>query len=359
MKNNTHTKVFVGMSGGVDSSTTAKILVDQGYDVTGVFIKVWQPDFFECTWKEDRRDAMRVAAQLGIPFLTINAEKEYKEKVVEYMVDEYKNGRTPNPDVMCNNSIKFGVFFDKAIEMGADYIATGHYARVSHRSADTCLKRAVDRHKDQTYFLWNVPKDALSKTLFPVGEYEKDKIRSIAKESGLFTADKKDSQGLCFVGKIPIEDFLGNFIDFKKGDVLDLEGAVVGVHKGAAQYTTGQRHGFVMHDKTPEEKPYYVIEKDVVKNTITISDQTPDNEISSTGIVLSDMNQITAFPFDKKIHAKIRHGQSEERVVLREGDNKIEVHFDIPQKDLAVGQSCVFYDDDKCLGGGIIEKVIS
>jgi tRNA-uridine 2-sulfurtransferase len=351
-------KVFVGMSGGVDSSVTAKLLVDQGYDVTGVFIKVWQPDFFECTWKEDRRDAMRVAAQLGIPFITIDAENEYEENVVNYMVDEYKAGRTPNPDVMCNNSIKFGVFYEKAMSMGADYIATGHYARVSHEDELSQLLRAVDDHKDQTYFLWNISREALSKTLFPVGEHRKDTIREIARDADLFTAEKKDSQGLCFIGKIPIKDFLSHYINSVDGDVLNKDGEVIGKHDGSEMYTIGQRHGFTISKKTPDEFPYYVIEKDIEKNTISVSnDQSVTGKISTIKVILKSINQISEFVFEKEINAKIRHGQKDQKVILEKTGQDILAIFSEPQKGLATGQSCVLYSENICLGGGIINTV--
>lgn len=355
-KDSGKTKVFVGMSGGVDSSVTVKLLLDQGYDVVGVFIKVWQPEFFDCTWKEDRRDAMRVAAQLGIPFLTINAENEYKKQVVDYMVNEYKSGRTPNPDVMCNTNVKFGVFFNKAIEMGADYIATGHYARVGNEN----LLRATDNHKDQTYFLYNISKQALKKTLFPIGEYKKDRIREIARKNKLFTAEKNDSQGLCFIGKIPIRDFLSHYVETKKGDVLDINRNVIGSHDGSVFFTIGQRHGFTVEKKTPEEKPYYVVEKDLKANTITVDNSVQKKKSNtSSKIMLSHINELSPFPKNKKITAKIRHGQYDQSVFLEKTGEKIYVRFDEPQKGVAVGQSCVLYDGNICLGGGIIEKIVS
>jgi tRNA-specific 2-thiouridylase len=241
MKNKVGKKVYVGMSGGVDSSVSALLLKQAGYDVTGVFIKVWQPEFFECTWRQDRLDAMRVCAKLGIPFKTLNLEKEYKQDVVDYMIHEYKKGKTPNPDVMCNKYVKFGGFFDWAMEQGADFVATGHYARVAKIATRVESKKLKvksknkndykfniqnsifqmlagdDKNKDQTYFLWTLTQKQLSKTLFPIGDIEKPKVRKLAETYGLSTAVKKDSQGLCFIGKIDIKDFLKNYIKEKKG----------------------------------------------------------------------------------------------------------------------------------------------
>ncbi len=214
----TKKKVFVGLSGGVDSSVSAALLQSQGYDVFGVFIKVWQPDFYECTWKEDRLDAMRVCAKLNIPFYTLDLEKEYKKEVVDYMIEEYKNGRTPNPDVMCNKYIKFGGFFDWAMSQGADFVATGHYARLNKEHE---LVAGRDSNKDQSYFLWTLTKEQLSKTLFPVGDIEKTEVRKLAKKFGLPTAEKKDSQGLCFIGKVDMAEFLHHFIETKPGPVLN------------------------------------------------------------------------------------------------------------------------------------------
>ena len=254
-------KVFVGASGGVDSSTTMAILKEQGYDVTGVFIKVWQPDFVECQWKEDRLDAMRVCATLGVQFLDLDLEEEYKKGVFDYMVDGYKNGRTPNPDVMCNKKIKFGAFLDFALENGADHVATGHYVRLE----DGKLLTGVDKNKDQSYFLWTLTKEQLKYCLFPIGGYEKIKVREMAKKFKLSTAQKKDSQGLCFVGKVDMKEFLERFIPQKKGEVLNEKGEVIGEHDGVFYYTLGQRHGFLITKKGTDDKPYYIVKKDLEK----------------------------------------------------------------------------------------------
>ena len=267
-------KIFVAISGGVDSSVSAFLLKEKGYDITGVFIKVWHPDFLECDWKKERNDAMKICAQLNIPFLTFDFEKEYKKEVADCMIEEYKKGRTPNPDVMCNKNIKFGAFLDKAKEMGADTIATGHYARLEttqinadkkpQMNADDMFYKmyaGVDKEKDQSYFLWTLNQEQLKYTLFPVGDLEKSEVRKIAKENNLATAKKKDSQGVCFIGKIQMKEFLKNFVKEKEGNVLNEKGEIIGNHEGAFFYTIGQRHGFTIIKKKPDQKPYYIISK--------------------------------------------------------------------------------------------------
>ncbi|MFA6341058.1 MAG: tRNA 2-thiouridine(34) synthase MnmA [Candidatus Paceibacterota bacterium] len=342
-------KVYVGMSGGVDSSVSALLLKKAGYDVTGVFIKVWQPEFFECTWRQDRLDAMRVCAKLDIPFITLDLEKEYKKEVVDYMISEYKLGRTPNPDVMCNKYVKFGGFFDFAMKQGADYVATGHYARIDDRCR---LLAGRDKNKDQSYFLWTLWQRQLSKTLFPIGDMDKPEVRRLADKYGLSTALKKDSQGLCFIGKIDIKDFLKNYIKEKKGKVLDISGKVIGEHSGAFYLTIGQRHGFTVTKKTPNDSPYYIISKDVNKNTITVS-QDELKKRDTKIIKISDLNWTLgeAPELSKKYSARIRYRQPLEECVIKKG---FELHFTNPQNAITPGQSAVIYDGEICLGGGII-----
>lgn len=341
------------MSGGVDSSVSAALLKDAGYDVTGVFIKVWQPNFVECTWREDRLDAMRVAAKLGIPFVTFDAEKEYKKHVVDYMIAEYKAGRTPNPDVMCNKYVKFGVFFDFAMKSGADFVATGHYARVGQNSE---LLAGLDLEKDQSYFLHQLTKDQLQKTLFPVGHLEKLAVRKLAQKYGLATADKKDSQGLCFIGKVNMKDFLREFIATVPGAVLDTGGTVIGEHDGALLYTIGERHGFRIGKKTPLDGRYFVVRRDLEKNTITVSEHPETTEAFRNRIVLENPSWTSrSMPDSSKTYgARIRYRGELSPCTLESKGEAIEVVFQTPQKNVSSGQSLVLYDGEICLGGGII-----
>ena len=339
--------VFVGVSGGVVSSVSLVILKEQGYNVVGCFIKTWQPDFIECTWREERRDAMRICAKLDVPFLTINAEEEYKNAVGMYMVNEYRAGRTPNPDVMCNKEVKFGVFLKKALSLGADFVATGHYAQTKEGK----LFKGKDISKDQSYFLWTLTKDQLLKTKFPIGHLEKTEVRSIAKKYGLLTAEKKDSQGVCFLGPIDMKDFLKHYIDVKKGNVLDINGEIIGEHDGALFYTLGERHGFKITKKGTEDGRLYVIARDLKKNTLTVSENINEAGIKEKKkIKIENINWISKPLAGKTYEARIRYQQKLEKC-------KIEGDFVILEKEepLAVsGQSVVVYDGEECVGGGII-----
>lgn len=350
-------KVYVGMSGGVDSSVSALLLKKAGYDVTGVFIKVWQPEFFECTWKQDRLDAMRVAAMLDIPFITLNLEAEYKKEVVDYMIEEYKQGKTPNPDVMCNKYVKFGGFFDWAMKQGADFVATGHYARVKNIAGKTQMLVGDDKNKDQSYFLWTLTQTQLRNTLFPIGEIEKPEVRKLAEKYNLSTAIKKDSQGLCFIGKIDIKDFLKNYIKEKNGKVLNEAGKKIGEHDGVFYLTIGQRHGFKITEKTPSDSPYYITEKDIKYNTIIVSqDSRKVMEQDSKTVLLEKVNWTleTAPDLSKKYSARIRYRQPLEECEIRKNGKDFELHFTESQKAITPGQSAVIYDGEACLGGGII-----
>lgn len=351
--NVTSGKVFVGMSGGVDSSVSAALLKEQGYDVTGVFIKVWQPDFLPCSWKDEKRDAMRVAAHLDIPFLTLDLEKEYKEEVVDYMIAEYRKGRTPNPDVMCNRYVKFGGFFDWAMTQGADYVATGHYARIDGH-LHTLLK-GKDDNKDQSYFLWTLTKEKLARTLFPVGDMPKPEVRALAQKFNLPNAEKKDSQGLCFVGKIDMKEFLKHYIDEKPGEVLNAEGKVIGHHEGALFYTLGERRGFTITAKTPEDKPYYVIAKDNEKNTLTVSEEKYEN-VTNTMVTIAQTNWIGEVPRSEMTYtARVRYrGTLHEVKIKALPDAKAELTFVNSKDIISPGQSMVVYEGERCVGGGII-----
>lgn len=349
--------VFVGMSGGVDSSVTAALLKERGFDVHGVFIKVWEPDWYPCTWREDRRDAMRVAAQLDIPFHTLDLEQEYKKEIVDYMVDEYRKGRVPNPDVMCNKYIKFGSFLEWALEQGADFVATGHYARLRRGNHELGIKnyellKGVDENKDQSYFLWTLTQDQLQHVLFPMGEFEKPRVRGMAAEYGLATAEKKDSQGLCFIGEIEMREFLSHFIKPQKGVVLNERGETVGEHDGAFFFAIGQRHGFSITNTNTDSKPHYVVGKNMEKNTITISEKQTQTEYARKDVSISNENWIEKIPVSgEEYEAKIRYRGTLQRVLYKDGV----MSFEQPQ-NVSVGQSIVLYEGDVCLGGGIVSK---
>ena len=353
IKNNKKDKtVFVGVSGGVDSSVSVALLKDEGYNVVGVFIKVWQPDFLKCDWEKERIDAMRVCVRLDIPFMTLDLEREYKKEVADYMISEYKSGRTPNPDVMCNKYVKFGSFLSFAKEKGADYIATGHYAQVvEEKSGEFKLLQGVDSNKDQSYFLWTLTQKELGSVLFPVGKYKKDKVRKLAKKYELLTAEKKDSQGICFLGPVDLEEFLGHYIDLKEGDVLNTKGEIVGTHSGSELYTMGQRHGFIINEKDTEREPYYVVSKDIEKNIIIVSHEPNDKDFNKKEVSLDGVNWITNAPEEgKEYTARFRHRG--ELYSCTVSDNV--VVFKEPQYGLARGQSLVLFDKTECIGGGIV-----
>jgi len=362
MKNRNATKtVFIGVSGGVDSSVAAALLKDQGYNIVGVFMRTWQPNWIECTWQSERRDAMRVCAHLEIPFVELDLEKEYKEGVADYMIQEYRRGRTPNPDVMCNREVKFGGFLKWALSKGADYIATGHYV---NRSVDdggvVTMLRGNDPQKDQTYFLWTLEQDQLQHILFPVGNIPKSRVRERAEKYQLPTATKKDSQGICFIGEIDMKEFLGHYIDEKKGDVLDILGNVIGSHKGSLLYTISERHGFSINRKYKgtHDFPYYIISKDIKNNTITVS-QNPEKDTQDTTIVnLIDLvDNKNCIKKGDILSAQIRYRGKVKKITILDinHDDKIaRVKFAKSDATLAAGQSVVFYKDKECLGGGVL-----
>ncbi len=351
-------KVFVGVSGGVDSSV-ALALLQKDYDVTGVFLKVWHPEWLPCDWKEERRSAMRVCATLGVPFLTLNCEDEYKKEVADYMIREYSEGRVPNPDIFCNKYVKFGVFLKKALEMGAGFVATGHYARVEKRDGTYLLLEGVDEDKDQSYFLYTLTQEQLSHTLFPVGHLKKPEVRKYAEKFNLPTATKKDSQGICFLGEIDMQEFLSHYIDKKPGDVLNAEGEVIGLHTGAVFYTIGQRHGFEITKKTPSDPRFFVVSKDISKNTITVAgkDEKHPDMHSTQEIFLNDIHFVSPkenLPLTCEV--RIRYRQERQTCEVRKTNAGYSIVFSVPQSGVAVGQSAVLYRDDICLGGGIIEE---
>ena len=390
--------IFVGLSGGVDSAVSAALLKKQGYEVVGVFIKTWHPDFLVCNEEEERKDAMRVAAFLDIPFLTFDLQDVYKKEVADYMIREYKMGRTPNPDVMCNKEVKFGAFLKKALALGADFVATGHYAEIDeagnsflnglagvgdpenrgHEKKKFLLKKNLDLTKDQSYFLWTLNQKQLSKIIFPIGDFKKTEVRKLAEKFGLPVAEKKDSQGICFLGAVDLKEFLKHYIKEKRGKVLDESGEVIGFHDGAVFHTLGERHGFTITRKTPTDGAYYITGKDIKKNILIVSQRlAPLLEKEGVGggnsqnhhlafgtppkkggeeIKIKDTNWISEIPKSNKNYtAQIRyHGEFLPCKINTEKSNQTaQVIFNKPVL-VAPGQSCVVYDGDVCLGGGVV-----
>lgn len=419
-------KVYVGMSGGVDSSVTAALLVEQGYDVTGIFMKNWAQDLpgFKCPWREDLADAKRVAVQLGIPFKIYDFQNEYKQKVVDYMIAQYQAGLTPNPDIMCNQEVKFKLFLETALEDGADMIATGHYAIISdsgstksqtpllrqgfggqannkqslnsnvqnskqdlvgvipesignpveetERSESATsnfqlpnstyhLQQALDTNKDQTYFLYRVTEDALSKTLFPLGGMTKPEVRVKAKELGLITAEKKDSVGICFVGEIGIKEFLQNFVKTAPGDIIEkVSGNKVGTHEGAIFYTIGQRHGL----NVGGGMPYYVVGKDMEKNEVYVTTDLNDGTLWQKSLRIDNLHWINGEPsasdFEEwnspsgHLQVRTRHRAQLVDCTISRKDETLEIILKDEIRALTPGQSAVLYSGQICLGGGII-----
>ncbi len=415
--------VYLGLSGGVDSAVSAYLLKQAGYDVHCVFIQTWSPDWMECSWRDDRRDAMRVAIHLDLPFYDLDLRDEYKQGVADYMISEYAQGRTPNPDVMCNRMVKFGGFMRWALARGADYVATGHYARISaydcdalhsrgfaqntekhatqrlfsptttslsgfdkffcwlrrsfshilcktycnislvnKKDAKVSLKKGIDPAKDQSYFLWTLESSELAQILFPIGNLQKSETRRIAQEAGLPVAAKKDSQGVCFLGDIDMKEFLSHYIESKPGNVLDHDGNVIGTHDGAVFVTLGQRGGFSLHHTDPHQTPLYVIAKDIEANTITVASRSTSTDIErgsgKTTQTLTLSQVVEREVITTACTAQIRyHGEFLSIQDVRQGgDDQMVVTLDTLEP-IAVGQSCVFYDGDVCVGGGVVDGV--
>lgn len=347
--------VFVGLSGGVDSSVAALRLKTQGYNVIGVFIKVWHPDFMVCNWEQERLDAMRVAAHLEIPFLTCDAETEYRDQVANYFIEEYKAGRTPNPDVMCNKEVKFGAFLRFAKERGADFIATGHYAQRIDNDGKAELHRGIDTSKDQTYFLWTLTQEQLEYSLFPVGDTPKEEIRKEAEAANIPVAEKKDSQGICFLGHVDIPNFLSHYIDLVSGDVLDTDGNIIGTHKGALVYTTGQRHGFSITSKNSEREALYVTERNIQTNTITVSPTLETHLPESTNERLENVVLRTELELGDDVEYQLRYRQKPAGASIKMVQPQSLLLSPKEATELAApGQSCVIYRGTHCLGGGIV-----
>jgi tRNA-specific 2-thiouridylase len=348
-------KVVVGLSGGVDSSVSALLLKEQGFQVTGVFLKAWQPEGFPCTWREDRLSAMRAAASLKIPFETWDVSSEYKALVVDEMIQGYTLGETPNPDILCNEKIKFGLFAEKAFERGAEYVATGHYARTELQPDGTVrLLSGVDEDKDQSYFLSHVSGEVLRRTLFPIGALQKSEVRTIAKKAHLPTAERPDSQGLCFMGELDVKAFLKGFVPHRQGEVLSESGAVIGSHEGVEIYTLGERHGFVITDDALRRTPLYVVGKDVKANTLTVS---PRSESRTSRVLkLRDVHEINAGSLmdGQTYGVRYRYRQALiEGVLTRSGEN-VSIELAEPVLYASPGQTVAFYENGACLGGAII-----
>jgi len=344
--------IAVGISGGVDSSVAAYLLKQQGYNVIGIFVKTWSPEWLPCTWVDEKRDAMRVCAALDIPFYFLDAEEAYKEGVAEYMINEYRAGRTPNPDVLCNRVIKFGVLWEYAQSLGATKIATGHYAQTDGVS----LMKAVDPSKDQSYFLWMITQPELAHIMFPLGHLPKSEVRKLAEEANLFTAVKKDSQGICFLGDVDMREFLSHYIEQKKGVVVNTEGLIVGEHDGVWFYTIGERHGFRITLKETDRTPYYVVGKNIDTNTLVVSSSVREQG-GSTGdsvvVTLRSINWFTNASKDARYTAQIRyHGSLIDTEVIDEQTIKL-----FTTEALPAGQSVVIYDAERVIGAGIIEVV--
>lgn len=342
--------VYVGLSGGVDSSVSAALLKDAGYNIVGVYMQNWTQDIggVECPWKQDLADAKAVAAKLDIPIKVFDFQKEYKAQVVDYMLAEYQAGRTPNPDVMCNQEIKFKLFYEAAKADGADLIATGHYAR----TRDGQLLRATDDNKDQTYFLYRISGEVLKDTLFPVSDYTKPQIRDLATKFNLPTAKKPDSQGICFVGEVGMREFLNQYIQTTPGDIiLKSTGEVLGQHDAAVYYTTGQRHGLGIGGG----KPYYVIGKDMEKNIVYVTDNKDDLDLEADTFEITDCHWINDVPKNLRTYqARTRHRAELIDCTLEKTVDGYKVKMTKSERAITPGQSAVIYDDQICLGGGFI-----
>lgn len=363
MQNKKNKKVFVGMSGGVDSSVSAAILKEQGYDVTGVYMKNWSGDEFglqdECPWEQEVSDAKKVCKLLDIPFLSFNFEQEYREKVVEYFFDEYNKGRTPNPDIMCNKEIKFDLFLDKCIENGADFIATGHYAQVqfNDKTQEFELHKGLDANKDQTYFLYTLNQQQLSKVLFPVGHLQKSEVRELAEKFKLPNAKKKDSQGICFIGKIDVKEFLRKVIKEKKGNIVDIDTKkILGEHEGIMFYTIGQRNGLNLGGNP---LPYFVVEKDEKDNIVYVALGVDNKFLFRDSLSLENLHTIShkedikSLINNSNLSGSIRYRQAPVELKI---DKNLVVNFNTKVRAIAPGQSLVIYEGSRCVGGGVIFK---
>ena len=362
---NREIKVIVGMSGGVDSSVSAYLLQQQGYIVEGLFMKNWEEDDNDeyCAAADDLADAQAVADKLGIHLHTINFAAEYWDNVFEYFLEEYKLGRTPNPDIMCNKEIKFKAFLEFAAEdLGADYIATGHYVQRELRNGKWAMLRGFDNNKDQSYFLYTLSHDHVAKTLFPIGHLEKPEVRKIAETQGLVTHDKKDSTGICFIGERKFKDFLSQYLPAKPGIIETCEGEEIGKHDGLMYHTLGQRKGLLIGGKKEHgDQPWYVVDKDVSRNVLVVGQGAQHPRLYSNGLIADQLHWIDRSELTEatKMMVKTRYRQHDiPCTVIPLENGQVEVLFEEPQKAVTPGQSAVFYQGDTCLGGGIIDRYI-
>ncbi|MDO1605283.1 tRNA 2-thiouridine(34) synthase MnmA [Lactobacillus sp. YT155] len=358
-------RVVVGLSGGVDSSVSALLLKEAGYDVIGVFMKNWDEtsDSGVCTATEDYEDVAKIAEQIGIPYYSVNFEKEYWDRVFTYFLDEYKKGRTPNPDVMCNKEVKFAAFLDYAMKLDADYIAMGHYAQIEKdENGVVHLLRGADDNKDQTYFLSTVSQEQLQKVIFPIGHLQKSQVREIANEAGLATANKKDSTGVCFIGERNFKQFLSEFLPAQPGKMMTPAGEIKGEHAGLMYYTIGQRSGLGIGGNGKSNDPWFVVGKDMETNTLYVDQGYENPALYAEELVASDLSFNTPFNYDDefKCTAKFRYRQKDVGVTVKLlDDNKVKVIFDQPVRAITPGQEVVFYNGDECLGGATIDAAYS
>ncbi|RUO79384.1 tRNA 2-thiouridine(34) synthase MnmA [Pseudidiomarina taiwanensis] len=360
---NSAKKVIVGMSGGVDSSVSAYLLIEQGYQVEGLFMKNWEEDDTDeyCAAAEDLADAQAVCDKLGIPLHTVNFATEYWDNVFEYFLAEYRAGRTPNPDIMCNKEIKFKAFLEfAATALGADYIATGHYVRRREVDGKWQLLRGLDDNKDQSYFLYTLSHEHVAQTLFPVGELEKPKVREIAEQQGLVTASKKDSTGICFIGERKFKDFLQQYLPAQPGPIETVDGKIVGEHEGLMYHTLGQRKGLHIGGLADAgDEPWYVVDKDIERNTLIVAQGKQHPRLFSTGLRAAQMHwvnrQAPTQPFQATVKTRYRQADIP-CLVTPQSDGSVIVTFTQPVAAVTPGQSAVFYQAEVCLGGGIIEQ---
>lgn len=366
MSDNSQKKVIVGMSGGVDSSVSAYLLQQQGYQVTGLFMKNWEEDDDTeyCSAAADLADAQAVCDKLGIELLTINFAAEYWDNVFAHFLEEYKAGRTPNPDILCNKEIKFKAFLEYAAEdLGADYIATGHYVRRRDINGTTQLLRGLDSNKDQSYFLYTLSHDQVAQSLFPVGELEKPEVRRIAEQLGLITAKKKDSTGICFIGERKFRDFLARYLPAKPGPIITVDGQEIGQHDGLMYHTLGQRKGLkIGGTREGSDEPWYVVDKDVENNILIVAQGHEHPRLMSAGLIAQQLDWVSREPLTQPLRCVVKTRYRQEDIpctVTPLGDDKISVRFDNPVAAVTPGQSAVFYQDEVCLGGGVIEARIT